>query len=197
MMELLTLFFTFFKIGLFTIGGGYAMLPMVEREIVDKLGWITQEQLLDYIGVAECTPGPFAVNTATFVGNAMGGVWGGIVATVGVCLPSFIVILVLAALLEKFMEKKPVQGFFYGVRPVVCGLIAASCVSIALGLVFPELDLTYFGSLSSSFNWMNLLLIGAFFGISFVRVRGKTLHPLWILLLSAVVWIVLFGVFEL
>ena len=197
MMELLTLFFTFFKIGLFTIGGGYAMLPMVEREIVDKLGWITQEQLLDYIGVAECTPGPFAVNTATFVGNEMGGVWGGIVATVGVCLPSFIVILVLAALLEKFMEKKPVQGLFYGVRPVVCGLIAASCVSIALGLVFPELDLTYFGSLSSSFNWMNLLLIGAFFGISFVRVRGKTLHPLWILLLSAVVGIVLFGVFEL
>lgn len=201
-MELLVLFFTFFKIGLFTIGGGYAMIPMIEQEIVEKLGWITEEQLLDYIGIAECTPGPFAVNTATFVGNSIGGVWGGIIATAGVCLPSLVIILIVAAILEKFMQTKGVQGFFFGVRPVVAGLIASSALTIALGIVLPQLDLTYFRALQSEVDWVSLLLIAVFFGASFLAWKGKDgkrhrIHPLWILLFSAVAGLIVFGVFEL
>lgn len=201
-MELFILFFTFFKIGLFTIGGGYAMIPMIEQEIVEKLGWITEEQLLDYIGIAECTPGPFAVNTATFVGNSIGGVWGGIIATAGVCLPSLVIILIVAAILEKFMQTKGVQGFFFGVRPVVAGLIASSALTIALGIVLPQLDLTYFGSLQSEVDWVSLLLIVVFFGASFLAWKGRDgkrhrIHPLWILLFSAVVGLIVFGLFEL
>lgn len=201
-MELLILFWTFFKIGLFTIGGGYAMIPMIQQEVVDRLGWITEDELLNYIGIAECTPGPFAVNTATFVGNAVGGVGGGILATLGVCLPSLIIILIVAALLERFMQSRGVQGFFFGVRPVVAGLIAASTVTIALQVVLPQLDLVYLASLKSEVDWVSLLLVGVFFAASLITWKGKSgdkmrIHPLWILAASALVGILVFGVFEL
>lgn len=94
-MIYLELFWIFFRIGLFTIGGGYAMIPMITQEIVDEKGWLTDTQLLNYIGISESTPGPFAINIATFVGTSQGGVLGGVVATFSVVLPSLIIILIL------------------------------------------------------------------------------------------------------
>ena len=105
-MIYLELFWIFFRIGLFTIGGGYAMIPMITQEIVDEKGWLTDTQLLNYIGISESTPGPFAINIATFVGTSQGGVLGGVVATFSVVLPSLIIILIFCGYLLENQQKQ-------------------------------------------------------------------------------------------
>ena len=124
-MIYLYLFLEFFKIGLFTFGGGYAMIPLV-KEVVLKYGWLTEEGFYNFIGVCESTPGPIAINMATFVGAEQGGILGSIVATLGVVLPSFIIILLVASLLKRFIKNKYVQAFLKGVKPVVLGLILST-----------------------------------------------------------------------
>ena len=117
------LFKTFFFMGAVTFGGGYAMLPILQREVVDKKGWCTNEELTDYFAIGQCTPGIIAVNTATFIGFKQKGWLGGIVATYGVVAPSFIIIGVIAALLQNFAEYAVVQNAFAGIRVVVTVLI--------------------------------------------------------------------------
>ena len=124
-MIYLYLFFEFFKIGLFTFGGGYAMIPLV-KEVVLKYNWLSEDGFYNFIGVCESTPGPIAINMATFIGSEQGGLFGSIVATFGVVLPSFIVILLVASLLKKFIKNKYVQAFLKGVKPVVLGLILST-----------------------------------------------------------------------
>ena len=124
-MIYLYLFLEFFKIGLFTFGGGYAMIPLV-KEVVLKYGWLTEEGFYNFIGVCESTPGPIAINMATFVGAEQGGILGSVVATLGVVLPSFIIILLVASLLKRFIKNKYVQAFLKGVKPVVLGLILST-----------------------------------------------------------------------
>ena len=126
----LDLFLTFAKVGVMTFGGGYAMLPMLEREIVVKRKWCAQEDLLNYFAIGQCTPGIIAVNTATFVGHKVKGVWGGIAATLGVVSPSLIIITVIAMVLENFMDIVWVQNAFAGIRVAVCALITASVVKL-------------------------------------------------------------------
>ena len=128
--ELLKLFLAFFKIGLFTFGGGYSMLPMMERELIDKNDWVTQEELLNYYAIAQCTPGVIAVNTATFVGTKKKGVLGAIFSTVGVILPSIIIILAIAALLKSFSHNIYVQKAFMGIRAAVAALIISSVIKM-------------------------------------------------------------------
>ena len=130
MTELLDIFWTFFKIGAMTFGGGYAMLPMLEREIVNKHKLGTQEELLNYFAIGQCTPGVIAVNTATFVGYKKKGVPGGIAATLGVITPSLIIITVIAMVLENFMDIVWVQHAFAGIRVAVCALIASSVIKL-------------------------------------------------------------------
>ena len=206
-MIFLSLFLNFFKIGLFTIGGGYAMIPMIENTAINGMGWLTHEGLLDFIGIAESTPGPFAINLATFIGSvqgsgygAAGSVFGAICATLGVVAPSFIIILIVAAILEKFINTAGVQGFFYGVRPVVVGLVAASTVSLGFGVVLPLMNLTYFASVSvEKFDYVSLALIALMFVLGYLRVgrSKKKLHPILLVLISAALGILLFGVFGL
>jgi len=124
------LYRTFFVIGGLTFGGGYAMLPMLEREIVAKHGWSTREEILDYFAIGQCTPGIIAVNTATFVGYKQKGIPGGIFATLGVISPSMIIITLIAMLLEHFMEIAWVQHAFAGIRVAVCALIVASVIKL-------------------------------------------------------------------
>lgn len=131
MKELLSVFVSFFKIGLFTFGGGYSMLPMLEREIVTRHGWATEEELLDYFAVGQCTPGVIAVNTAAFIGYKRKKILGAIFATVGVVLPSLIIITAIAALLGTFSENIWVARAFKGIRVAVGALIAG----IVVGLV--------------------------------------------------------------
>ncbi len=130
MKVLFDLFRAFFTIGALTFGGGYAMLPMLEREIVNKHKWATQEELLNYFAIGQCTPGVIAVNTATFVGSKVKGVVGGVIATLGVIAPSILIITVIAMVLENFMEIVWVQNAFAGIRVAVCALITASVVKL-------------------------------------------------------------------
>ena len=123
---LLGLFCSFFRIGAFTFGGGYAMLPMLQREIVEKKGWASEEDLLDYFAVGQCTPGVIAVNTATFVGYKKKGIPGGIMATLGVVAPSLVIITVIAAVLSNFAHIPAVRNAFAGIRVAVCVLILNS-----------------------------------------------------------------------
>ena len=131
MKELLELYGAFFRIGLFTFGGGYAMLPMLQREVVNKYRWATDEELLDCYAIGQCTPGVLAVNTATYVGYRRRGVAGGIVATLGVISPSLIIITLVAMALSPFMSNPYVMRAFAGIRVAVTALIAASVVKLA------------------------------------------------------------------
>ena len=128
--ELAELFFAFAKVGAMTFGGGYAMLPILQREIVETRGWATEEELTDYFAIGQCTPGIIAVNTATFVGQKRGGAAGGIAATLGVVFPSLVIITVIAALLRNFADLPAVQHAFAGVRVCVCVLILNAVVKL-------------------------------------------------------------------
>ncbi len=130
MKALLDLFWTFAKIGAVTFGGGYAMLPILSRELVEKRGWVTEEELADYFAVGQCTPGVIAVNTATFVGFKRKGVAGGIFATLGVVFPSLIIISIIAAVLLGFADNETVKHAFAGIRIAVCALILSSVIKL-------------------------------------------------------------------
>ena len=144
-MIFLELFLTFFKIGAFTFGGGYAMLPLIQSEALSN-GWLTMEEMIDFIAVSVSTPGPFAINMATFVGTQMGkeflgaggGILGAICATLGVVMPSFIVIICVAKFYQKFKENKIVAGCLGGLKPAAIGLICAAVVSIGKTVFFPD-----------------------------------------------------------
>ena len=121
--EMLSLFLTFAKVGVMTFGGGYAMLPILQREVVENKGWATDEELTDYFAIGQCTPGVIAVNTATFIGQKRAGIAGGIVATLGVVFPSLLIIVALAGVITSFSHLTWVQHAFAGIRVCVCVLI--------------------------------------------------------------------------
>lgn len=185
----LELFATFFKIGLFTFGGGYAMLPLIQEEVVRK-GWIAASDLVNFIAVSESTPGPFAINIATYIGSQTGGefgIWGSILgsfcATLGVVLPSFIVILIVARFFEKFKENKIVKGCMSGLKPAVVGLIGAAIISVGQTVFFPNaLTLDVFTSIPFyiSFGIFAVMAVLAF----------KKVHPIIIICSSAVIGII-------
>ncbi|MFI3207878.1 MAG: chromate transporter [Eubacteriales bacterium] len=125
------LYQAFFRIGLLTFGGGYAMLPMLKREVVDRYKWITEEEMLDIYAIGQCTPGIIAINTATYIGYKKGGVLGGIIATLGEVTPSLIIITLIASVLKNFMDLPIVLHAFVGIRIVVCALMMSSVVQMA------------------------------------------------------------------
>ena len=173
---LLTLFLTFFKIGLFTFGGGYAMLPLVQAEIPAR-GWLTEEGLIDFIAVSESSPGPFAVNIATYVGTETAGLAGAVAATLGVVLPSFLIILLVAKGYEKFRENRLTRGVLTGLRPAVVGLIGAAILTVALTVFLP-----------AGFTAVDWALFGVsvvIFGVSLALLFGAKLHPIAVIAVSA------------
>lgn len=129
-MMVLTLFLTFAKIGLFTFGGGYAMIPLIQKEIIEAHAWLTMKEFVDIIAIAEMTPGPVAVNSATFVGYKLAGVPGAAAATAGVILPSFVIIVAFATLFLRYKDAPVVKAVFKGLRPAVTALIAAAAISL-------------------------------------------------------------------
>ncbi len=187
-MIFLELFLTFFKIGLFTFGGGYAMLPLIQSEVLEK-GWMTQEEIINFIAVSESTPGPFAVNSATYVGTEMGGILGAACATLGVVLPSFIVILIVAKVFEKFKESRVVAGCMSGLKPAVIGLIGSAVINIAGSVFVPD------GIKAFSFG-LTFILSLAIYGIMQILILKKV-HPIIIISLSAVLGIAAGYVFKL
>lgn len=131
MKKYLEMFIAFFKIGAFTIGGGYAMLPLIEKEVVDRKMWIKREEYLDMIALAQSAPGPIAVNTSVFVGYKVGGVLGVISTTLGSVLPSFIIILIIASFFVGIKDNLIVERAFKGIRPAVVALIAAPVINMS------------------------------------------------------------------
>ena len=131
MKKYLSLYWSFFKIGILTFGGGYAMLPMLTREVVENHHWATEEELLDYYAIGQCTPGVIAVNTATFVGRKELGFWGAVCTTLGVVTPSFLIISMIAAILLPFMDNPYVMHALAGIRIIVCALILNSVLKMA------------------------------------------------------------------
>ncbi|MBQ8072503.1 MAG: chromate transporter [Clostridia bacterium] len=178
-MIFLELFWTFFKIGAFTFGGGYAMLPLIQSEVAAH-GWLTGEELVNFIAVSESTPGPFAVNMSTYVGMTAGGLFGSFCATLGVILPSFIVILIVAKSFEKFRNSKIVSRCMSGLKPAVVGLIGAAAVSVGKTVFFPD------GISLSVFSDAALYVSLAVFALMTVLAFRKV-HPILIICLSAVI----------
>ncbi len=136
-MIYLELFLNFLKIGAFTFGGGYAMLPLIQEQVAAR-GWLTTEELINFIAVSESTPGPFAINISTYVGMKTGGLFGALCATLGVVLPSFVIILIVARCFARFQESRAVKGCMTGLKPAVIGLIAAAVVSTGKTALFPD-----------------------------------------------------------
>ena len=180
-MIYLELFWTFFKIGLFTFGGGYGMIPIIQQEMQTK-GWIDMGMLYNFIGISETTPGPIAINMATFVGSSVGGAagssfLGALLATLGVVMPSLIIILIIAAIFKNFMENKVVGKILNGVKPVVVGLILATGAI----LVFNNL------SKAEDFDYISLILMMVIGAGAFIykKVTKKDLSPIIMILVSA------------
>lgn len=171
------LFWTFFKIGAFTFGGGYAMLPLIQEVVLTK-GWAEPEALINFIAVSESTPGPFAINMATYIGAEVGGVFGSVCATIGVVMPSFIVILLVARFFEKFKESRIVKGCMSGLKPAVVGLIGAALLSVAATVFIPD------GFSTSIFTDPQTYLSLAIFGVS-AFLAFRKIHPIAIICLSA------------
>ncbi len=182
-MIYLNLFLTFFKIGITTFGGGYAMIPLIQSEVVSR-GWLSETALVNFIAVSESTPGPFAINIATYVGRVTAGITGAVCATFGVVLPSFIIILIVAKFYKKFRESKVVKGCMTGLRPAVIGLIGAALLSMGK-TVFFENGIALQNILSYKTAVSVVIL-----GISLYLAIGKKLSPILIILLSAVLGIV-------
>ncbi len=172
MRELLELIMIFARIGAVTFGGGYAMLPILRRELVEKRGWTTDEELMDYYAIGQCTPGIIAVNTATFIGLKRKGIPGGIAATIGIVLPSIVIISIIAAFINNFAEYAVVRNAFAGIRVCVCVLIVSAVVKLWKKSVTDALTLAIFAI---------VFLVSVFFDVS----------PVLLVLISAAVGILL------
>lgn len=191
-MIYLKLFWTFFKIGLFTFGGGYAMIPLISQEVVG-LNWLTEAQLINYIGISEATPGPFAINIATFVGATQGGFFGAVCSTLGVVLPSFIIILLVASIFRHFEENKFVKGALRGINPVVYALIIGTGVVLLVKNFWTN---AFDFSATPDFDYISLIIAAVVVAGSLVfkKVKGKNLSAIWIIVFGAVAGMVLYSI---
>ena len=186
------LFYTFFLIGLFTFGGGYAMIPMIQEQIVGK-GWISADALTDFIAISEVTPGPFALNISTFVGNIVAGPFGAVCSTLGVILPSLIIIIIIAMIMKKFITNKYVQGGLNGVKPIVLALILSTALLMFVKVIFFNGQ-----SLQSEFSFdrksLALLITLIIYMVIYKRINKKALNPIKLLGLSALLGLILFSI---
>ena len=178
MKELFDLFFTFAKVGVMTFGGGYAMLPILQREVCDNKGWATEEELIDYFAIGQCTPGIIAVNTATFIGQKRRGIAGGIFATLGVVFPSLVIITLLAGVIEAFSHLEIVQHAFSGIRMCVCVLIVNAVVKLFKKAVIDWVTLAVFlivtlGSAFTNLSPVIFVAASAVLGIVIKAIEGK------------------------
>lgn len=197
MLKIVELFLTFFKIGLFSFGGGYAMIPLIQNEI-ERHGWLTASQFAEIIAIAEMTPGPIAVNTATYVGFLNSGILGGLVATAGVTLPSLLLILLLARFFFRFQKKPLNKMIFYGLRPVIVGLVFTAALVIGQTSLFKEAAI----SLAA---WLDLLISHPLqvispvslliFGLTLFLDKKRKVHPLILIGIAGLAGGVLFSLF--
>lgn len=171
-MLLLNLFLSFFKIGAFSFGGGYAMMPLIKEEIIEKHAWLTKAEFIDILAISEMTPGSIAVNSATFLGYRVSGIVGSIVATLAVILPSFIIMSLIYQFINRFKDSPYTDWFFIGIRPIVLGLIASAAVSVAT---------------EAFINFKSIILsIGVFYLVSF-----KKFNPIYVIILAGLLGVII------
>ena len=190
-MIFLSLFLTFLEIGAVSFGGGYGMIALIKEKVMQN-GWLGEEELLDMIAVSESTPGPIAVNMATFVGAREGGVLGSLVATLGIVLPSFIIILLIAMLLRNFLRYKGVSAFLTGVRPCIVALIVSTALALLSSTLFGFRDI---GQANPVIDWRGLLILALLFlfALGTKHYLKKKLSPILIMLISAALGMLLYA----
>lgn len=172
-MIFIKLFLTFLKIGMFGFGGGYAMLPFIEREVVSVNTWISKAEFLDILGISQMTPGPVSINTATFVGFRLSGISGALIATLGVISFSFVAVILVSKSLEKFKGNRYIEGAINGMKPILIALIISAFISVA----------------KDSYNDLKSIIIGL---IVLGLLLSKKIHPILVIVISAVLGILFF-----
>ncbi len=190
-MIFLKLFLTFLKIGAVSFGGGYGMIPMIREETIAN-GWLTEGELLNFIAVAESTPGPIAVNIATFVGSSQGGILGALCATLGAVLPSFIIILIIVAVIRNLLKYAGVKAVLKSFHPAIAGMILATSVTIFLSTI---LGVSTVKS-TVAFDWRGLIIFTVILtlGTLYKKFRKKALSPIVLILCSAVLGMALYSI---
>lgn len=191
MNVLLLLFLTFLKIGAVSFGGGYGMIPLITEECV-RNNWLTEEEVINFIAVSESTPGPIAINMATFIGSSQGGFWGAVLATVGVVTPAFCIILLIAAIVRNLLKYKGVQATLGGVRPAVIGLIVATAITLFLSVVFNIKTVKS----EFSFDWRALAIFAVTVVVHCVykHFKKKKISPIILILISAAMGMALYSI---
>ena len=186
------LFFTFLKVGAFAFGGGYAMLSLIGDSVL-KYGWMTEEELLNFVGVETVIPGPIAVNMATYIGYEEGGFLGALLATVGVVLPSFLIILIVAALIKNLLKYPPVKAFISSMRPALGGLILSVAVTMALTVFF---GIDTVSTVNFFFDWKTLVVLSVVIAIpiAWKRIKKKEFSSILLVIISGVMGMLLFGI---
>ena len=197
-MIFLELFLTFLKIGVVSFGGGYAMIPLIQDEVVSH-GWLTLNEILNFIAVSESTPGPIAINMATFVGSSqgaefgtLGSLFGAFCATLGVVLPSFIIILIIASVIKGLLKYAGVQAFLNGLRPVVVGLILGTAITIFMQVIFAFENIE---TSVISFDYKALIIFAIAVAIHYFYKwkTKKAISPILLIIISAALGLILYG----
>ncbi len=183
----LSLFLTFLEIGAVSFGGGYGMIALIQEKVIGN-GWLTESEVLNFIAVSESTPGPIAINMATFIGSSQGGILGSCLATVGVILPSIIIILIISAVIKNLLKLKGVQAFLSGVRPAVIGLIIATGTTMFLTVFFSLKTV----SSTFSFEWEYLIIFAiiTLIGVLYKKKFKRAFSPILLILISGALGII-------
>lgn len=180
-MIYLQLFLNFLKIGVVSFGGGYGMIPLIQETVISH-GWLTQEEILNFIAVSESTPGPIAINMATFIGSSQGGILGSFIATLGIVIPSFVIILLIATLAKNLMKFAGVKATLNGIRPTIIGMIFATFVTMFISTIFSmkTVESTF------AFDWKGLVIFAvvAIIALAFKLWRKKSISPILLIVFS-------------
>lgn len=191
-MIYLQLFLTFLKVGTFAFGGGYAMLSLIGDSVL-RYGWMTEKELLNFVGVETVIPGPIAVNMATYIGYEQGGFLGALLSTIGVVLPSFIIILLIASVIKNLLKYAPVKTFIASMRPALGGLILSVAVTMALTVFF---GINSIKNINFTFDWRSLVVMAVIILIPIIwkRIKKKEFSSILLVIISGVMGMLLFGV---
>ena len=191
-MIYLQLFLTFLKVGTFAFGGGYAMLSLIGDSVL-RYGWMTEKDLLNFVGVETVIPGPIAVNMATYIGYEQGGFLGALLSTIGVVLPSFIIILLIASIIKNLLKYAPVKIFIASMRPALGGLILSVAVTMALTVFF---GINSIKNINFTFDWRSLVVMAVIILIPIIwkRIKKKEFSSILLVIISGVMGMLLFGV---
>lgn len=191
-MIYLQLFLTFLKVGTFAFGGGYAMLSLIGDSVL-RYGWMTEKELLNFVGVETVIPGPIAVNMATYIGYEQGGFLGALLSTIGVVLPSFIIILLIASIIKNLLKYAPVKTFIASMRPALGGLILSVAVTMALTVFF---GINSIKNINFTFDWRSLVVMAVIILIPIIwkRIKKKEFSSILLVIISGVMGMLLFGV---